>query len=286
MENEVWHELKNSHIRRDVLTGTLSMIEIFGDTTLCVIDYKGQRVVIPLKEMGIAATRIQGQSNDEHRTRVNMLLNRMMGAKIDFIVRGLDESAHERAAVASRNAATLRNRERFYINKRPNGLPLVYARDEGYEARIIAVGERSLRVDVFGVETSIGSGDVSWEAIRMDLRDKFFVGDTVLVRVKDVTGDTAAELRVRVSIKELLPDRVPEKLNSMKRGNRCIGTVTDADNGIFFIALSNGLLGVAHKCHDRRKPGRGDKVDFVVRDVDLVRRSVTGDISKITKREI
>ena len=48
----IWHEIKTSHIAGRILTGTLDGVEQTpSGRTIVVVDYKGYRVAIPLKEM-------------------------------------------------------------------------------------------------------------------------------------------------------------------------------------------------------------------------------------------
>ncbi len=46
--------------------------------------------------------------------RLNRIASSMMGAEIDFIVRGIDKAS--RSVVASRRAAMLRKRQTFYMD--------------------------------------------------------------------------------------------------------------------------------------------------------------------------
>ena len=121
--------------------------------TVVVLDYKGFRVAIPLKEMMLYSGPVpHGAKYKPFMERMNGILSTMLTAEIDFIVRGLNHN--ERSAVASRKAAMLRKRQTFYLDTNEDGEPLVY---EGrvVQARVIGVAEKSLRVDVFGVECTI-----------------------------------------------------------------------------------------------------------------------------------
>lgn len=50
------------------------------------------------------------------------------------------------------------------------------------QARVIAVAEKVIRVEVFGVECSILARDLAWDWIG-DAHERFAVGDEVLVRI-------------------------------------------------------------------------------------------------------
>lgn len=60
-EDAIWHEIHNAYRTRKILTGQLGGIEqTDGGKTIVVVDYKGFRIVIPLKEMMINL--VQGRS--------------------------------------------------------------------------------------------------------------------------------------------------------------------------------------------------------------------------------
>jgi ribosomal protein S1 len=284
-ENTIWHEIKNSQLTGTHLTGILGKMErLESGGIICIIDYKGQRIAIPLKEMMLDLNRPAGQSDEEYNERTMRVLNRMMGAQIDFVVRGITGSGEERAAVGSRKAAMHRLRRRYYLTEGVNGKPQVYT-DRIVEARIVAVSQLAIRVEMFGVETSIRNRDLSWGYVG-DCRDEYFVGDTVQVRVKGVEGDTPENLRIRADIKSLTEDDTREKLLALKPQTNCIGKVTDVNSGVVFINLVDGIRAISHKCFDHRKPGRGDDVLFVCTRIDEDGGVAIGIISRIIKRNL
>ena len=284
-ENAVWHEIKNSQVTGTHLTGIMGKVEqLENGGLISIVDYKGQRIAIPLKEMMLGVNRPEGQSDNEYNERTMRVLNRMIGAEIDFIVRGITGAGEERAAVASRKAAMLRLRRRYYLTNSASGKPQVYP-GRIVEARIVAVSQLSIRVEIFGVETPIRHQGISWGYVG-DCRDKFFVGDSVQVYVKDVTGDTPETVSVGADIKSLTEDDTREKLLALKPRTNCIGKVIDTGGGIVFINLVDGIRAIAHKCFDRRKPGRGDDVLFVCNRIDEEGGVAVGFISRIIKRNI
>jgi len=284
-DDAIWHEIKSSQVRGTHLTGSLGKVEsLESGSLIAVIDFKGQRIAIPLNEMMITLDRPAGQSDAEYNERVARVLNRMMGADIDFVVRGITGIGENRAAVASRKAAMLRLRRRYYLTNGTNGKPQVYP-DRIVEARIVAVSELAIRVEVFGVETSIRSRDLSWGYMG-DARDVYFVGDSVQVRVTRVNGDAAENLSIRADIKSTTIDNTREKLMALKPQTNCMGKVTDVRQGVIFINLVDGVRAISHKCFDHRKPGRGDDVLFVVTRIDEETGAAIGIVSRIVKRNI
>ncbi|MCL1884444.1 MAG: S1 RNA-binding domain-containing protein [Defluviitaleaceae bacterium] len=251
---------------------------------LSVVDYKGQRIVIPLSEMNLEIDRSESKDEQEHNERASRLLSKMMGVEIDFVVKGISNEGEERAAVASRKAAMYRLRRRYYLNVGASGKPQVHP-GRIVEARIIAVSRFVIRVEIFGVETPIHTPELSWEYIA-DCRDIYFVGDTIQVRIRSVEGDTEENLVVRANAKSLTENTVAEKLRNLKPQTNCMGRVVDTGGGVTFIRLVDGLRAIAHKCFDQRKPGRGDDVLFVVTKIDEESDVVIGVIARIVKRTI
>ena len=103
-EDVIWHEIHNAYRTRKILTGQLGGIEqTDAGKTIAIVDYKGFRIVIPLKEMMInLGPSPSGQEYTELMIRQNKILGNMLGAEIDFIVKGID--SRSRSVVASRNA--------------------------------------------------------------------------------------------------------------------------------------------------------------------------------------
>jgi len=251
---------------------------------IAIADYKGQRVAIPVKEMMLGVKPHEWQSEDEYNERVSRVLNRMMGAEIDFVVRGISGRGEERAAVASRQAAMLRLRRRFYLTNGTNGKPQVYP-GRFVEVRLVAESQLSIPPEIFGVYTPIRNPYLRWGYVG-DCRDKYFVGDSIQVYVKTVEGDTPESLRIDVDTKSLTEDDTREKLLSLKPRTNCMGKVTDVKGGVIFINLVDGIRAIAHKCFDRRKPGRGDDVLFVCNRIDEEGGVIIGFISRIVRRNI
>jgi hypothetical protein len=285
IDNTIWHEIKNSQVTGSPLSGILGKVEqLESGALISIIDYKGQRIAIPLREMMLNVNRPPGQSDDEYNERVARVLNRMMGAEVDFVVRGITGADKGRAAVASRKAAMLRLRRRYYLNIGTNGKPLIYP-DRIVEARIVAVSSLAIRVEVFGVETAIRNRELSWGYVG-DCRDEYFVGNTVQVRVRDVYGDTPENLEIKADVKSLTDDDTREKLKALKPQTNCIGKVTDVRGGIIFLVLIDGVRAIAHKCFDKRNPGRGDDVMFVCTHIDEQSVVAQGIVPRIIKRNL
>ncbi len=280
----IWHELHNAYRTRKILTGQLGGVEqMENNKTIVIVDYKGFRIVIPLKEMMIQLnTNVSGKAYGDLMIRMNKLLGKMLGAEIDFIVRGID--AKTRAVVASRKEAMLKKRQTFYMDLDANGIHRIY---EGrlVQARVIAVAEKGIRVDIFGVECSIPAKDLSWFWIG-DAREHYSIGDNVLVRIQKVQRDSLEAITVKADIRSVTKNEAKENLRKCKIQSKYAGRVTDIHKGVVFVRLSNGVNAIAHSCLDYRTPGKKDDVSFVVTKLDEDHGVAVGIITRIIRQNL
>lgn len=123
----------------------------------------------------------------------------MLGCEIDFIVKGLDSQT--RSVVASRKEAMLKKRQIFYLDTDISGNPKIYP-DRIVLAHVVAVAEKVLRVKIFGVEISIVARDLSFDWLG-DARERFCVGDQILVRIMEIHAEDLEHLTVRADVKSV-----------------------------------------------------------------------------------
>lgn len=283
-EDAIWHEIHNAYRTRKILTGQLGGIEqTDAGKTIAIVDYKEFRIVIPLKEMMINLGRSpSGQEYTELMLRQNKILGNMLGAEIDFIVRGIDSKS--RSVVASRREAMLKKRQIFYLDTDASGMYRIY---DGriVQARVIAVAEKVIRVEIFGVECSIMTRDLAWDWIG-DAHERFSVGDQVLVRVLNVRRDSLEDIGVKADVKSVSQNTNHDNLKKCRIQSKYAGKVTDVHKGVVYIRLSNGVNAVAHSCYDYRTPGKKDDVSFAVTRIDEERGVAVGIITRIIRQNL
>ena len=206
----------------------------------------------------------------------------MLGAHIDFVVKGIDSKT--RSVVASRQEAMLKKRQIFYLDSDSAGMYRIY---EGrvVQARIIAVAEKVIRVEIFGVECSIMARDLAWDWVG-DAHERFSVGDEVLVRVLGVRRDSLEEISVKADIKSVTQNNNSENLKKCRIQSKYAGKVTDVHKGVVYVRLSNGVNAVAHSCYDQRMPGKKDDVSFAVTRIDEERGVAVGIITRIIRQNL
>ena len=282
-EDLIWHEITNAYRTRRILTGMLGGIEkLEGGSTITIVYYKNFRVVIPITEMMINLVEDETHNYGELSLRQNKIVNTMLGCEIDFIIKGLDSK--ERSIVASRKDAMLKKRQIFYFDQDSSGTPKVYP-DRVVQARVISVAEKVVRAEIFGVETSIPARDLSFDWLG-DARERFHVGDHILVRIQEVKADDPEHISVQADVKSVEGDTSKANLALCKVQGKYAGTVEDIHNGTVFVRLQIGVNAIAHTCYDSRTVGKKDDVSFVVTHIDSERNVALGIITRIIRQNL
>lgn len=282
-EDLIWHEITNAYRTRRILTGMLGGIEkLEGGATITIVYYKNFRVVIPITEMMINLVEDETHNYGELSLRQNKIVNTMLGCEIDFIIKGLDSK--ERSIVASRKDAMLKKRQIFYFDQDSSGTPKVYP-DRVVQARVISVAEKVVRAEIFGVETSIPARDLSFDWLG-DARERFHVGDHILVRIQEVKAEDPEHISVRADVKSVEGDTSKANLALCKVQGKYAGTVEDIHNGTVFVRLQIGVNAIAHTCYDSRTVGKKDEVSFVVTHIDSERNVALGIITRIIRQNL
>ena len=206
----------------------------------------------------------------------------MLGCEVDFIILGIDAAAQ--SVVASRKQAMLVKRNKFFFGE--NGAAPMVTEGRVVQARVIAVAEKVVRLEIFGVECSVPARNLSWEWIG-DAREQFHVGDAVLTQVTSIQcNPETKEVKLEADMKAITKNEVLEKLSRCKVQGRYSGRVTDVHKGATFVKLDIGVNALAYSCTDRRLPGKHDDVSFVVTRLDQERGVAVGIITRIMRQNI
>ena len=277
----IWHEIQNAYRTKKILTGMLGGIEKTENGSLiAIVYYKDFRTVIPITEMMINLVQDESHDYGDISLRQNKVLNNMLGCEIDFIVKGLD--AQSRSVVASRKEAMLKKRQIFYLDRDASGDPKIHE-DRIVQARVVAVAEKVVRAEIFGVETSILARDLSFDWLG-DARERFHVGEHILVRILSVTTESLDKITVKADVKSAEGNTSKENMKKCKIQGKYAGTVEDIHKGTVFVRLSIGVNAIAHSCYDSRTVGKKDEVSFVVTHIDEDRNVAVGLISRIIRQ--
>ena len=279
----IWHEIQNAYRTKKILTGMLGGIEKTENGSLiAIVYYKDFRTVIPITEMMINLVQDESHDYGDIPLRQNKVLNNMLGCEIDFIVKGLD--AQSRSVVASRKEAMLKKRQNFYLDRNASGNAKIYE-DRIVQARVVAVAEKVVRAEIFGVETSILARDLSFDWLG-DARERFHVGEHILVRILSVAAESLDKITVKADVKSVEGNTSKENMKKCKIQGKYAGTVEDIHKGTVFVRLSIGVNEIAHSCYDSRTVGKKDEVSFVVTHIDEDRNVAVGLISRIIRQNL
>lgn len=278
----LWNEIVTFYRTRRIVPVIVTGIErtqLAGNVV--VTYYKDQRILVPMTEMMINLSEERGQGYTLSE-RLERVCNTMLGAEIDVMIKGMDKK--NGSVVASRKDAMLRKRQKFYLTPLSDGLPQVR---EGriVEARIIGATQLVARIEVFGVETTMGASELSWDWIP-NVADKFHVGDKINVLIKELKGDSVDNLKIVADIKSITVNTSMENLSKCATQNKYIGEITNVRNGIAYLRLKVGVNAIAHTNYDRRTPAKGDVVSFVITRINPEYGNVTGIITKIIKQSV
>ena len=249
---------------------------------IAIIYYKEFRTVIPINEMMINLVQDESHDYGDLSLRQNKVLNNMLGCEIDFIVKGLDTKT--RSVVASRKEAMLKKRQIFYLDHDATGNTKIHE-DRIVQARVVAVAEKVVRAEIFGVETSILARDLSFDWLG-DARERFHVGEHILVRILSVTAENLEKITVKADVKSVEGNTSKENMKKCKIQGKYAGTVEDIHKGTVFVRLSIGVNAIAHSCYDSRTVGKKDEVSFVVTHIDEERNVAVGLISRIIRQNL
>jgi len=107
------------------------------------------------------------------------------GAEVDFRIIKIFRDGPEPIYIGSRIAALRKNRCDFWYSERAVGKSLLES-GSVHEARVVAVSDGQLFVELFGVEARINARDITWNYVD-SLKEKYSPGSTEFVKVKRAT---------------------------------------------------------------------------------------------------
>lgn len=262
---------------RRILTATVDAIETDGEALPRVVFYTGTvKVMIPFSQMGFDL-----DPEEVSQREARLLIDSMLGAKIDFMVRGVDTEA--RIAAGSRRDAMLL-RQRTILNARRTGNETEYRINEGMRvtARIVHVARNAVRVEVYGFESYVRIDSISNLWVN-DIREVLQVGAERPVEIVSLTRDESGRVAaMRVSMKAA--EDSPQL--ALREGNTYTGHISNFSATAYYVRVVG--IPVEVRCpiksnHSMELMGPGDFVKFYVRGIyDGV---PTGAILKVLKKK-
>ena len=230
-------DLVESLKSKKILTGTIQGVERLADNpemSYAVIYHGDFKVIIPVLEAIEEPADYRGQPKGDV---LHYLLNKRLGAEVDYIVKGVDQE-HNVVAASRLEAMALKRRE-YYFRTDRDGNYQIY---EGIraEARVISVIRAGIFVDLFGAECYIPLRELSYQRW-VDAAQHYQPGQRVLVRVLEVDRSDRSHPRVTASVKQAMENPYEKALKKYVVGNRYVGTVSMVDLNGVFVSLDGGI---------------------------------------------
>lgn len=268
-------DLVESLKTRRILSGTVQGIERPGDgaNSVAVIYHGDFKVLIPAEEMVEKPEETRGRSVSD---ALHYMLNKRLGAEVDYIVKGIDGEAG--VAVASRLEAMAAKRREYYFGTNRDGNNLLY-NGVCAEARVVSVIRAGIFADVFGVETYIPLRELSYQRM-LDASASYQPGQRILVKLMDIDRSDRSHIRVSASIKRAGENPYEKALKRYSVGNRYVGTVSMVDTTGVFVALDGGIDCLC-SYPKRGRPPRGSRVTVRILGINNESNRIWGAITHI-----
>lgn len=268
-------DLVESLKTRRILSGTVQGIERPGDgaNSVAVIYHGDFKVLIPAEEMVEIPEDTRGRSVSD---ALHYMLNKRLGAEVDYIVKGIDGEAS--VAVASRLEAMAAKRREYYFGTDRDGNNLLY-NGVCAEARVVSVIRAGIFADVFGVETYIPLRELSYQRM-LDASAIYQPGQRILVKLMDIDRSDRNHIRVSASIKRAGENPYEKALKRYSVGNRYVGTVSMVDTTGVFVALDGGIDCLC-SYPKRGRPPRGSRVTVRILGINNESNRIWGAITHI-----
>ena len=248
-------DLVESMKSRRVLSGTVQGVERPENSpsrSMAVLYHGDFKVIIPAEEMVDPPEDLHGLPKSEV---LFSMVNRRMGAEVDYVVKGVDQESG--LAAASRLEAMAIKRREYYTGAGRDGNNLLY---EGVcaEARVVAVVRAGVFVELFGVETFIPLRELSYQRM-LDATAVYQPGQRVVVKLLEIHREVR-----RYSV-----------------GNRYVGTVSMVDTTGVFVALDGGVDCLC-SYPPRGRPPRGARVTVRILGINHETNRIWGVITHVS----
>ena len=240
---------------------------------LAVLAYGEYKVIIPLHEAVEPPDDLKGQPLDY---ALNYMLNKRLGAEIDYIVKGIDAKA--KIAVGSRVEAMQNKRKSYYFGTDRDGNYILYS-DICAEARVVSVVRSGIFVDLFGLEVFIPLSELSYQRM-MDAESYFAPGQRTLVKILEVDRSNRKNIRVKASVKQAGENPYEKALRKYVIGNRYVGTVSLVDVNGVFVSLDGGIDCLCNY-PKRGRPPKGARVTIRVLGINYNTNRMWGAITHV-----
>lgn len=262
---------------KKILTGTIQGVERLADNPEMsyAVTYHGDyKIIIPVLE----AVEEPEDYRDQPRGDVlHYLLNKRLGAEVDYIVKGIDQESG--IVAASRLEAMALKRREYYFRTDRDGNYQIYAGIRA-EARVVSVIRAGIFVDLFGAECYIPLRELSYQRW-VDATAHYQPGQRVLVKVLEVDRSNRDKLQVSASVKQAGENPYEKALKKYAVGNRYVGTVSMVDTTGVFVSLDGGIDCLC-TYPKRGRPPRGCRVTVRILGINHESNRIWGVITHMS----
>lgn len=259
---------------RRVLSGTVQGVERPENSpsrSMAVLYHGDFKVIIPAEEMIDLPEDLHGLPKSEV---LFSMVNRRMGAEVDYVVKGVDQESG--LAAASRLEAMAIRRREYYYGASRDGNNLLY---EGVcaEGRVVSVLRGGIFVELFGVETYIPLRELNYQRM-LDATGAYQPGQRVVVKLLEIHRADRDHIRVAASVKQASANPYEKALRRYSVGNRYVGTVSMVDTTGVFVALDGGVDCLC-SYPPRGRPPRGARVTVRILGINHETNRIWGVIT-------
>lgn len=236
------YQIAAAHNTHKIMTASLTGYEKQEGLKPVAVCYFGNvKVIIPISEMEIHLE-IRDKDDYYNYIRYSQIIDSMIGAKIDFVVKGFD--INNNLAVGSRKEAMERKRRTILNATQRDGTYRIYE-EIVVEGRITNVHEKIARIEIFGFEARILPSQVfnTWIT---DMQTVMAPGDIVKCKIMKIERNQRDEVtRLEVSMRDLNLEQEKLALQAIHVGSRYVGTVMRRRGTLLFVRLNDTDVDVA-----------------------------------------
>ena len=262
---------------KKILTGTIQGVERLADNPEMsyAVTYHGDyKAIIPVLEAVEEPEDYRGQPKGDV---LHYLLNKRLGAEVDYIIKGIDQESG--IVAASRLEAMAMKRKEYYFRTDRDGNYQIYA-GICAEARVVSVIRAGIFVDLFGAECYIPLRELSYQRW-VDATAHYQSGQRVLVRVLEVDRSDRSRLRVSASVKQAGENPYEKALKKYAVGSLYVGTVSMVDTTGVFVSLDGGIDCLC-TYPKRGRPPRGCRVSVRILGINYESNRIWGVITHMS----
>ncbi|RKI69641.1 30S ribosomal protein S1 [bacterium 1xD42-67] len=270
-------DLVESFKGKKILTGTIQGVErLASNPDICyAVTYHGDfKIIIPVLD---AIEEPEDYRDQPKGDVLHYLLNKRLGAEVDYIVKRIDQEGG--VVAANRLEAMALKRREYYFRTDRDGNYQIY---EGIraEARVVSVIRAGIFVDLFGAECYIPLRELSYQRW-VDAASHYQPGQRVLVKVLEVDRSDRNKPRVTASVKQASENPYEKALKKYAVGNRYVGTVSLVDLSGVFVSLDGGIDCLC--THPKRgRPPRGARVTVRILGINNDTNRIWGVITHMS----